>query len=167
MNENTTESTAVAKPRSARRWILGAVLLAAVAATGVAGANGFGMHGHGRGHHGPVDPATAAKHIDKMVERILPDGTAQQKARLAEIAKAAFADLYPAKAQFKAAHERVHALLMAPAIDRVALEQLRAEQIVRMDAMSKRLLAAVADAAEVLTPEQRVRFAEHMKKRMH
>ncbi len=56
---------------------------------------------------------------------------------------------------------------MAPSIDRVALEALRAEQMQRADAMSKRVLAAVADAAEVLTPAQRVRFAEHMKKRMH
>lgn len=167
MNENTTEHTAVPKPRSARRWILGAVLLGAVAVTGFAGARGFNMHGHGHGHHGPVDAATAAKHIDKMVAHILPDGTAVQKARLAEIAKAAFADLQPAKAQFREAHGRAHALLMAPTIDRVALEQLRAEQITRMDAISKRLLAAVQDAAEVLTPEQRVRFADMMKKRMH
>ncbi len=56
---------------------------------------------------------------------------------------------------------------MAPAIDRVALEQLRVEQIARMDKVSKRLLTAVEDAAEVLTPEQRVRFHDHLKKRMH
>lgn len=167
MNENTTEQTAVPRKSLARRWILAAVVVAAVGGTGLAAASGLGMHGHGRGHHGPVDAATAAKHIDKMIARILPDGTAVQKARLSEIAKSAFADLQPAKAQLREAHQRAHALLMAPAIDRVALEQLRAEQITRMDAISKRLLSAVQDAAEVLTPEQRVRFAEHMKQRMH
>lgn len=164
MNETTTPQ----KKHTGRGWIIAAVLTLAVGATGAAGAmaGGFGFH-HGPGHHGKIDPANAAKHIDKMVQRIIPDGTAQQKARLAEIGKAAFADLLPMHAQFRDAHRKAHELLMAPAIDRVALESLRAEQMQRADAMSKRVLAAVADAADVLTPEQRVRFAEHMKKRMH
>lgn len=168
MNQDTQT-----KPRSSRRWLAAAAMVAAIGATGFAGASyagdGFGMHGHGhgRGHHGPMDPATAAKHIDKMIERIAADATPQQKARLAEIAKAAFADLQPVRAQFKDAHKRVHELLMQPTVDRVALEQLRVEQMQRADAVSKRMLEAVADASEVLTPEQRVRFHQHMKKRMH
>ncbi|MES2898341.1 MAG: Spy/CpxP family protein refolding chaperone [Pseudomonadota bacterium] len=167
MNETNSTPT---KKRFGRRWILAAVLTVAVGASGAAAAiagGGFGMHHGGMGHHGKIDPANAAKHIDKMVEHILADGTPQQKARLSEIAKAAFADLMPVHAQFRDAHKRAHELLMAPSIDRVALEALRAEQMQRADAMSKRVLAAVADAAEVLTPAQRVRFAEHMKKRMH
>ena len=162
-NTNTPQ-----KKRIGRRWIIVAVLTLAVGASGAAGAmaGGFGFH-HGPAHHGKMDPANAAKHIDKMVERVIPDGTPQQKARLAEIGKSAFADLMPIHAQFRGAHKQLHELLMAPAIDRVALESLRVEQMQRADAMSRRMLAAVADASEVLTPEQRVRFAEHMKKRMH
>jgi len=114
-----------------------------------------------------MDPATAAKHIDKMIERIAPDATAQQKARLSEIANSAFADLKPMHAQFRESHKRAHELLMQPSIDRVALEQLRVAQMQRADAVSKRILAAVADAADVLTPEQRVAFHKHMQKRMH
>lgn len=158
------------KPRSGRRWMIAAALVAAIGATGAAGvsmaAEGFGGM-HGRGHHGPVDAATAAKHIDKMIGKIAPDATAQQKARLAEIAKSAFTDLQPMHAQLRDAHKRAHELLMAPVVDRVALESLRAEQIGRMDAMSKRMLTAVTEAADILTPEQRTRFAAHMKKRMH
>lgn len=164
MNEHTNT------PRRARRWIIAATLVAAIGATGAAGASmaaeGFGAM-HGRGHHGPVDAATAARHIDKMIAKIAPDATEQQKARLAEIAKSAFADMQPMHAQLREAHKHAYALLMAPVIDRVALEALRAEQMNRMDALSKRMLAAVADAADILTPEQRARFAEHMKKRMH
>jgi Spy/CpxP family protein refolding chaperone len=52
-------------------------------------------------------------------------------------------------------------------IDRAALEQLRAQQMQRMDFISKRILAAVEDAADVLTPEQRLKFAEHLRARMH
>jgi Spy/CpxP family protein refolding chaperone len=56
---------------------------------------------------------------------------------------------------------------MAPTIDRVALERLRVEQVQNVDALSKRILAAVEDAAEVLTPEQRQKFARHLQGRMH
>ena len=168
---NSTSATNLPAARRARRWIIATVLTAAVAATGLAGANADDGHGRGFGghsrQHGPMDAASAARHIDRLVERVAGDGTPQQKARLAEIAKSAFTDLQGTRAEFKAAHARAHTLLMQPAIDRVALEQLRAEQIARMDKVSKRLLTAVEDAAEVLTPEQRVRFHDLMKKRMH
>jgi protein CpxP len=175
MNEHndTTDFAAVPKPRSGRRWILAAALVAAVGAAGVAGASaagdGFGMHGGMHGHRGghQMDPAKAAEHIAMMIDKIAPDATAQQKARLNEIAKSAFADLHPLHAQLRDAHKRVHELLMQPVVDRAALEAIRAEQVQRVDAVSKRLMTAVADAADILTPEQRVRFAEHMKKRMH
>jgi Spy/CpxP family protein refolding chaperone len=36
-----------------------------------------------------------------------------------------------------------------------------------MDFISRRVLAAVEDAADVLTPEQRAKFAEHLGRRMH
>ena len=171
MNEHkdNTDFAAVPKPRSGRRWIIAAALVAAIGAAGVAGAAGFGGHGGMHGHRGghQMDPAKAAKHIEMMIDKIAPDATAQQKARLNEIAKSAFADLHPVHAQLRDAHKRVHELLMQPVVDRMALEAIRAEQVQRVDAVSKRLLTAVADAAEILTPEQRVRFAEHMKKRMH
>jgi len=172
MNEHNDTTTASPAKRSPRRWAIAAALVAAIGATGVAGASyageGFGMHGHGRhGKMANMDPATAAKHIEKMIERIAPDATAQQKARLSEIAKTAFADLKPMHGQFRESRKRAHELLMQPTIDRVALEQLRVEQMQRADAVSKRILAAVADAAEVLTPEQRVAFQKHMQKRMH
>ena len=168
-NDNSTGFPSVPKRGSGRRWVLAAMLVAAVGATGLAGASmagdGFGgMHG---GRHHAMDPASAALHIDKMIEKIAPDATPQQKARLQEIAKSAFADLQPVHGQLREAHKKAHALLMAPVIDRGALEALRVEQVQRVDAISKRLLTAVEDAADILTPEQRARFAEHMQKRMH
>lgn len=174
MNANN-DSTPQSSPARKRGWMVAAALTVALAATGLAGASmaadgpgmGFGGHGRHHGQHGEMNAASAAKHIDKMVEHILSDGTPQQKARLTEIAKSAFADLQGTRAEFRAAHEKAHALLMQTAIDRVALEQLRVEQIARMDKVSKRLLTAVEDAAEVLTPAQRVRFHEQMQKRMH
>jgi len=55
-------------------------------------------------------------------------------------------------------------LLAAPTIDRAAIEKLRAEQITLADASSKRMTQALADAGEVLNPEQRKKLAERMQK---
>lgn len=168
-HDSNLASPAIPKRNAGQRWILVAAVIAALGATGMAGASfaSDAMGGmHGARHHA-ITPANATKHIDKMIGKIAPDATAQQKARLADIAKSAFSDLQPAHTQLHDAHKRAHELLMQPVIDRLALEALRAEQVQRVDAISKRLLSAVQDAADILTPEQRVRFAEHMQKRRH
>jgi Spy/CpxP family protein refolding chaperone len=50
--------------------------------------------------------------------------------------------------------------LTAPTIDRTAIERLRAEQIALADTASKRIAQALADATEVLNPEQRRKIAD-------
>ena len=157
--------------RSKRRWLVAAALTVAAGAAGVSIANALpALPGH-HGHHGhaalmAMDPAEMDAHIDKMIDQFAADATPDQKARVAAIVKTAVADLRPTHEQFRQAHAQAHALLTAPVIDRLALERLRAEQMQRMDLMSRRMLAAVEDAADVLTPEQRTRFAEHLKAHM-
>ena len=157
--------------RSKRRWLVAAALTVAAGAAGVSLANALpALPGH-HGHHGhaalmAMDPAQMDAHIDKMIDQFAADATPDQKARVAAITKAAVADLRPTHEQFRQAHAQAHALLTAPVIDRLALERLRAEQMQRMDLMSRRMLTAVEDAADVLTPEQRARFAEHLKAHM-
>ena len=157
--------------RAKRRWLVAAALTVAAGAAGVSLANALpALPGH-HGHHGhaalmAMDPAEMDAHIDKMIDQFAADATPDQKARVAAIVKAAVADLRPTHEQFRQAHAQAHALLTAPVIDRLALERLRAEQMQRMDLMSRRMLAAVEDAADVLTPEQRARFAEHLKAHM-
>jgi hypothetical protein len=51
-------------------------------------------------------------------------------------------------------------LLIQPTVDRAALEKLRADQISTHEAVSKQLVQAVADAADVLSPEQRRKIAD-------
>jgi Spy/CpxP family protein refolding chaperone len=93
-------------------------------------------------------------------------GTADQKTRLVAIATAAMADLRPLREQMRQARRAGLDLLAAPVIDRRALEQARVSQMQLADARSRRLVQAFADAADVLTPEQRVKVAEHLKSRM-
>ena len=76
------------------------------------------------------------------------------------------ADMKPLHAQHMQARQKAMALLAAPTIDRAALEQLRAQEMQSTDAMSKRMTQSMADSAEVLTPAQRAKLAELMKKRM-
>jgi Spy/CpxP family protein refolding chaperone len=57
--------------------------------------------------------------------------------------------------------QRGRELLTATTIDRAAIEALRAEQIALADQASRRISQALADAATVLTPEQRRKIADH------
>ena len=57
------------------------------------------------------------------------------------------------------------ALRGAPTIDKAAVEALRAKRIAEVDEASKKAVAAVIEAAEVLTPEQRAKLVEDMKDR--
>ncbi|MDB5934816.1 MAG: hypothetical protein JWQ01_2160 [Massilia sp.] len=164
-NDNTSAAPAT---RSGRRWLIAAALAMAANAAGASFASGGGaLPGHhGHAAHMAMDPAAMDAHIDKMVGQFAADASPDQQARVAAIAKAAMADLRPAHAQFRQAHARAHELLTAPVIDRAALEQLRAVQMQRMDFISRRILTAVEDAADVLTPEQRAKFGAHLRARM-
>jgi Spy/CpxP family protein refolding chaperone len=51
-------------------------------------------------------------------------------------------------------------VLVQTEIDRSALEQLRSSELALAEQASNRLVNAIADAAEVLTPEQRIQLAE-------
>jgi Spy/CpxP family protein refolding chaperone len=126
---------------------------------------GFGMgHGWGGHHrmHGPADIERAQEHVKRIVgfaSRRL-DATEDQQKRLTAIAEAATKELLPLRERFQAARKRAHEILKQPTIDRAALEALRAEQVLLADEASRKLVQFVADAAEVLTLEQRTKLAQ-------
>jgi Spy/CpxP family protein refolding chaperone len=122
----------------------------------------FGGWGH-HGMHGQMDPARAQEHVEQMVAHLsrAVDATAEQKQKLTAIATAMAKDLHPVHEKMNAARARAIALLQQPQTDRAALETLRAEQIATADEASKRLTQGLADAADVLTPAQRTKLAEH------
>jgi periplasmic protein CpxP/Spy len=166
-HDNNAGQAAIRATGGKRRWLIAAALAVTVGTAGVALANSGPLV---LGHHGAgpmaMNAAELDAHIDKMVEQFAADASADQKARVAAIAKAAMADLRPAHAQMRQGHALLHGLLTAPVIDRAALEQLRAEQMQRMDFISKRILAAVEDAADVLSPAQRAAFADRLRAHM-
>lgn len=119
------------------------------------------------GPHGKMDSAHAEKRMDRMLKRLVPDATPEQKTKLSAIAKAAFNDLRPLHEKSREARAQGVKLLAQPSIDRKALEQVRQTQQQLADQRSRRLTQALADAAEVLTPAQRVKAAEELGKRGH
>lgn len=111
--------------------------------------------------HHRMDPA---KRFDRMIHRLVPDATPEQKAKLQAIAKSAFEDLKPLREKSRAAHAESMKLLAQPNIDRAALERVRQTEQQLNDQRSRRITQAFADAAEVLTPAQRAAAAEKLAK---
>lgn len=148
--------------------LVAAVLFGAVGggvATQAIGHGGFGPGMHRWGGHGdgPMDPAHAQEHAERVVGHLAwaIDATPDQKQKLTAIAVAMIKDLAPTHQKMHAARDRAVQLLRQPKTDRAALEALRAEQIATADEVSKRLAQGLADAADVLTPEQRAKLASH------
>ena len=159
---NNTDKDPAQPANFGRRWFAG------IAALGGLGLVGAGAQAHGWRRHGGMDGEHAARRIERRIDRLVTHvgGTAQQKERLVAIATAALADLRPLRDQRRAARVRGLDVLAAPAIDRAALEQARAGQMQAADAASRRMAQAMADAAEVLTPEQRAKAVDRLKRRM-
>ena len=81
--------------------------------------------------------------------------------------RAAFNDLKPLREQARTARRASMEALAAPTVDRAQIEVLRTQQIQIADQVSKRMSQAFADVADVLTPEQRAKFAQRFQNRMH
>jgi len=150
------------------------LVVAVAAAAGFAGSYAsksfamgpFGHHAALGGPLGAVDPARMDEHVERMVKHfaVEADATPEQREKLTTIAKELARDMAPLREKLRTARTQGVQLLGAPTIDRAALEKLRVEQIALADASSKRMTQALADAGEVLNPEQRKKLAERMQK---
>jgi Spy/CpxP family protein refolding chaperone len=151
-----------------------AVILGVALAGGIIGAfattsfsQGFGPPFHmivrgPMGFGGPLTTEQLVDRADRAVRHVAIelDATAEQQQKLEAIVKSAVTDLVPLRDKVRTTHQKVRELLTATAVDRAAIEKLRAEQVATMDGVSKRLAQAVGDAAEVLTPDQRRKLGD-------
>lgn len=167
----TTPSAAARSGRLAKITValalgLGLAAIGAFATTSFS--QGFGppfghgyWHGPGFLHGGPFgggfDPARAEERADRMIRHISVevDATAEQQEKLRGIVKNAVKDMLPMREKMVAARQQARDVLFGQSVDRAAIEKLRSDQIGTVDALSKRFTQALADAIEVLTPEQR------------
>jgi Spy/CpxP family protein refolding chaperone len=158
-----------------RRHRGGRVLLALVVglAAGIAGgyigksfAQGMGPMHMSAG--AMADPARMDEQVRRMVRHfaVETDASPEQQDKLTTIVKGAISDLAPLRAQMRAQREEGLRLLRADHVDRDAVERLRAEQMRLADGMSRRVSTALADAADVLTPQQRQKIAGRLEEWM-
>jgi Spy/CpxP family protein refolding chaperone len=157
------------RPRRLRAIVFGTLLLGVGVASGFAAGTVNGMPFwmmNAAVHHG-LNPERVAKRIDHRVDRVLGrvDATDEQRDKVSGIIKGAFNDLTALGVKPWEVRAKAVALLRADTIDPAAFEALRAEQISMADAASKRIVQAMTEAAQVLTPEQRRELADRWERR--
>ncbi|MBT9492142.1 MAG: Spy/CpxP family protein refolding chaperone [Paucibacter sp.] len=108
------------------------------------------------------DEMMMAGRIEHMLDMV--DASDAQRAQIKQIMGAAKQDLKAQRGDGRGLHEQAMALLTAPNIDAAAVESLRVQISAQRETASKRMSQAMVDAARVLTPEQRAKMAERMKK---
>lgn len=157
-----------------RRWA--AATLVAVAAAGVgamawAGGERAGPWGHGHAGGavamGPGLFVGSPERVERGVDRLLEGLQASdaQRAQIRQMALAAAGDLRAQHAAGRGLFERQLHVLTAPVVDPVAAEQVRQQMLAQHDQMSQRMLQAMVQISQVLTPEQRATLAQRMKDR--
>jgi periplasmic protein CpxP/Spy len=173
MSETTqTPQLSAAGGQRPRRRFWRRALIATVLAAGATGlaitafAHGGGRGGWHRGGFlgGPLDPAALDQRVDRMLKHLYVeiDATDAQKQQLAPIVKDAARDLLPLQTRLRDGRRQAIEFLSQQTIDRAALEALRADQLMLAEQLSKRITQALADVADVLTPEQRRQVAERI-----
>jgi Spy/CpxP family protein refolding chaperone len=141
------------------------ILLAAgglLAATGLAA----GCHRGPGGHH--RDPAKVAELITERVDDALDDldATPAQRENIRAIKDRLLAEGAKAHGDRKALHAELLAMWNADAVDRARLHAIVDERIDAMRAFAHAAADGVADAHDVLTPEQRAKVAKKAERRM-
>ena len=160
-------------PQPQRRW--GRLALTAALLVGLGGVAGFGIGAHKASSFfwhamapGKLTPEETAAMVERKVNHVLShvDATDEQKAKVTAIAKATVTDL--TKLGFTPGEGRTKflQLIRADKVEPDAIEALRAEQSTKWDAATKRIAQAVAEAAQVLTPEQRRELTERWYRRV-
>jgi protein CpxP len=121
-------------------------------------------------HHmaGPMSQADMTAHINKVCQHLYVevDATDAQKATLDPIFKQAAADLMPMFQQLRTGHAQVLNLLVAPTIDRVALDKASAAQVAVHDQIAQRITRLAEDSGSVLTQDQRQKLVAFLTRHM-
>jgi Spy/CpxP family protein refolding chaperone len=175
MSEQNPKTPEVQLParKGGRRKFFGGLaiggLLGALAATsfnvwsqaqGGPDGGGHGCWGHKR--TSAMTPEQRAERADFATEWVLSrvNATEEQKTRIKAIVQDAIKDLGQIREQHLKDRQAFMEVLSQPTVDRAALKQIRASELQLAESASDRFVTAIADAADVLTPEQRAKLVE-------
>ena len=151
-----------------RRFVTGLVaggLLGGLMATAVsAWSNNHGGPGHGGGRWcrtsmGPEAQRERAEFAtDWMLNKV--NATDAQRTQIKAIVAATLQDLAPVRDEHNQHREAFLAALTQPNVDRATLEDLRRAELQLAQNASERIVTALAEVADVLTPEQRTELVK-------
>lgn len=142
-------------PRLLRHGVLAALV---GLAGGAAMAQGYPGHGPGPGPMG----LPMFGHMGRWLSDV--GATDAQRTQIKTIFEQARKDLATTHSAERDLFKQQMALLTAPSIDPIAIENLRVQLSADQEVVSKRMSQAMIDAANVLTPEQRAKLAAQMSK---
>jgi len=160
--DSPLDATALPARGKKRRFLAGLVTggliggLLAGAASAWSHADGpGGWHGRCRGHS--MDPAAQRDRLDFAADWLLKRVNANdaQREQIKAVLAHALQDLAPLRDQHRQHRDAFAAALVQPSVDRAKLDELRRAELQLADQASDRIVTALADIADVLTPEQR------------
>ena len=119
---------------------------------------------HSGPRFGEMSATEREKHVTRIIKHVAVeiDASDAQQTQLVALITELAGEMMPLREKMLADREEVIKLLTAPVVDRAALEALRTTKLAEADEVSKKLVDAVADAAEILTAEQRKTVAERV-----
>ena len=175
---NDTQSVGAPQPppsKARRRFLTGLVMGGFLGSLLAGGFNLYAHAQHGPGWwfqagHGPgghfrhaaYDPEMMSARIEFATDWLLSriDATDEQRQRVKAIVQATVQDLGQVRDQHIQNRQMLLQALAQPTIDRTALEDIRQAGLHLVDTASARIITALEDVADVLTPEQRTKLAE-------
>jgi Spy/CpxP family protein refolding chaperone len=159
---------AIAAPAWKKWAIIGGLTAAVAGGAGIVGAYSDDFGGFGPGRHFGTHahwggPGFMGRGIDGALDDI--GATDEQSDKLWKILDDARAEIRPMMRDFRDTRKDLVKLLGTPTVDRAAIEKLRSERLAEIDQVSQKMTAALAEAAEVLTPQQRAKLVERFEER--
>jgi Spy/CpxP family protein refolding chaperone len=119
---------------------------------------------HGGFRGGWMDSGNLDQHIERGIKHLAIeiDASKEQQDKLIGIAKALAKDVQPLREKLQSTRKQAIDLFAQSTVDRAAIEKLRADQLATADELTRKISKAIADAAEVMTPEQRKTIVDRL-----
>ena len=163
-SDDSSQTAGMPGPRGNRRRFFAGLLTGGVVGGLLAGAVSAWSHGEGPGGwHGrwcrahAMNPAAERDRVEFAADWVLNrvQATDAQREQVKGVLAQALQELGPLRDQHRQHRDAFAAALAEPTVDRTALEELRRAELQLAEQASTRIVTALADIADALTPEQR------------